>query len=246
MTTKDPVTDYVEKRVRAAAPAIKEAPKNIFQRINAVMQEIDYIKKDKKVSGGGANYAAVSHDQVVAMVRESVVKNGIVIYPEQLESKVLVARDKSKDIAMMLYEGEFNIHFVNIDDGADRLTVRIVGHANDNGDKAPGKAVTYATKSAILKVFAIETGENDESRNYKEPEVVYATTQQVSAFYDLLAATATEEGAIMQHACMNVLKYGQVYAFQQLPEQAANIVIGLLNEKMKRMNKEAEKTNAAE
>lgn len=213
-------------------------PRNIYQRINAVMQEIDYIKKDKKVSGGGANYSAVSHDQVVAMLRDSLVKHGIVYYPEQLNSTVLVARDKSKDIAMMLYEGEYNVHFVNIDDGADRLTVRIVGHANDNGDKAPGKAVTYATKSALLKVFAIETGENDESRNYKEPEVVYATPQQVSAFYDLLTATGTDESQVMQHACINVLKYGQVYDFPQLPEQHANIVIGLLDQKLKRMEKE--------
>jgi hypothetical protein len=213
-------------------------PRNIYQRINAVMQEIDYIKKDKKVSGGGANYSAVSHDQVVAMLRDSLVKHGIVYYPEQLNSTVLVARDKSKDIAMMLYEGEYNVHFVNIDDGADRLTVRIVGHANDNGDKAPGKAVTYATKSALLKVFAIETGENDESRNYKEPEIVYATPQQVSAFYDLLTATGTDESQAMQHACINVLKYGQVYGFAQLPEQHANIVIGLLDQKLKRMEKE--------
>jgi len=219
-------------------------PRNIYQRINAVMQEIDYIKKDKKVSGGGANYSAVSHDQVVAMLRDSLVKHGIVYYPEQLNSTVLVARDKSKDIAMMLYEGEYNVHFVNIDDGADRLTVRIVGHANDNGDKAPGKAVTYATKSALLKVFAIETGENDESRNYKEPEIVYATPQQVSAFYDLLTATGTDESQAMQHACINVLKYGQVYGFAQLPEQHANIVIGLLDQKLKRMEKE--KANAPE
>ncbi|QGH73243.1 MAG: ERF superfamily protein [Podoviridae sp. ctKoA10] len=219
-------------------------PRNIYQRINAVMQEIDYIKKDKKVSGGGANYSAVSHDQVVAMLRDSLVKHGIVYYPEQLNSTVLVARDKSKDIAMMLYEGEYNVHFVNIDDGADRLTVRIVGHANDNGDKAPGKAVTYATKSALLKVFAIETGENDESRNYKEPEIVYATPQQVSAFYDLLTATGTDESQAMQHACINVLKYGQVYGFAQLPEQHANIVIGLLDQKLKRMEKE--KVNAPE
>lgn len=219
-------------------------PRNIYQRINAVMQEIDYIKKDKKVSGGGANYSAVSHDQVVAMLRDSLVKHGIVYYPEQLNSAVLVARDKSKDIAMMLYEGEYNVHFVNIDDGADRLTVRIVGHANDNGDKAPGKAVTYATKSALLKVFAIETGENDESRNYKEPEIVYATPQQVSAFYYLLTATGTDESQAMQHACINVLKYGQVYGFSQLPEQHANIVIGLLDQKLKRMEKE--KANAPE
>jgi len=45
---------------------------------------------------------------------------------------------------------------------------------------------------------------------------------------------------------LNVLKYGQVYSFQQLPEQAANIVIGLLNEKLKRINKEAEKANEAQ
>ena len=34
----------------------------------------------------------------------------------------------------------------------------------DNGDKAPGKAVTYATKAAILKILYLETGENEESR----------------------------------------------------------------------------------
>lgn len=220
------------------------APKNIYQRINAVMQEIDYIKKDKKISGGGANYSAVSHDQVTAMVRDSLVKHGIMIYPEQVRSEVLVARDKSKDIAMMLYEGEYKIHFVNIDDGQDRVTVQIVGHANDNGDKAPGKAVTYATKSAILKVFAIETGENDESRNYKEPEVVYATPEQVGKFYDLIAATSSDETTVLNHACLNVLKYGQVYGFNQLPEQAANIVIGLLDQKLKRMSKDSSPESA--
>lgn len=218
--------------------------KNIYQRINAVMQEIDYIKKDKKISGGGANYSAVSHDQVTAMVRDSLVKHGIMIYPEQVRSEVLVARDKSKDIAMMLYEGEYKIHFVNIDDGQDRVTVQIVGHANDNGDKAPGKAVTYATKSAILKVFAIETGENDESRNYKEPEVIYATPEQVSKFYDLIAATSSDETTVLNHACLNVLKYGQVYAFTQLPEQSANIVIGLLDQKLKRMSKDSSSESA--
>lgn len=220
------------------------ATKNIYQRINAVMQEIDYIKKDKKISGGGANYSAVSHDQVTAMVRDSLVKHGIMIYPEQVRSEVLVARDKSKDIAMMLYEGEYKIHFVNIDDGQDRVTVQIVGHANDNGDKAPGKAVTYATKSAILKVFAIETGENDESRNYKEPEVVYATPDQVSKFYDLISATSSDETTVLNHACLNVLKYGQVYGFNQLPEQAANIVIGLLDQKLKRMSKDIQSAPA--
>lgn len=34
----------------------------------------------------------------------------------------------------------------------------------DEGDKAPGKGVSYATKNAMLKMFSIETGEDDEGR----------------------------------------------------------------------------------
>ena len=34
----------------------------------------------------------------------------------------------------------------------------------DNADKSPGMALSYATKYAILKVFNIETGEDEESR----------------------------------------------------------------------------------
>lgn len=133
---------------------------NIYQRINAVMKKITYIKKDAKVQG----YSAVTHDNVVSMVRAELVSNGIVIYPEQQESDLPIMRD-GKDIKMHLYTAEYLIHFVNIDKPDDRLTVKINSHANDNGDKAPGKALSYATKYAILKVFSLETGDNDESRS---------------------------------------------------------------------------------
>ncbi len=34
----------------------------------------------------------------------------------------------------------------------------------DNADKAPGKALSYAKKYAVLKLFEIESGEDEESR----------------------------------------------------------------------------------
>ena len=40
----------------------------------------------------------------------------------------------------------------------------MAAHANDHGDKAPGKSLSYATKGAILKALMIETGETDEGR----------------------------------------------------------------------------------
>lgn len=43
----------------------------------------------------------------------------------------------------------------------------------DAGDKAPGKAITYASKISHLKVFGIETGVNDESREeMRNPQLI--------------------------------------------------------------------------
>jgi len=140
---------------------------NIYQKINKVMQAVEYVQKDTAVSGGGANYKAVSHDQVVSVARKSLVENGVMIFPNQIKGEFLQMRDvnaKPTPIKMGLYSGTYEINFVNIDDGNDKITATIEAHANDNGDKAPGKALSYATKSAILKVLCLESGDNDESR----------------------------------------------------------------------------------
>ena len=140
---------------------------NIYQRINAVMKEVDYIKKDTRVRGGGQDYSAASYDQVVSAVRASMVKNGIAIEPNQVKGEFLVLRDVNatpQPIKMGLYSGWYDISLVNIDDPTDRTTSRVEAHATDNGDKAPGKALTYAVKQFVVKRFYFEAGENDESR----------------------------------------------------------------------------------
>ena len=152
---------------------------NIYQRINAVMKKVTYIKKDAKVQG----YAAVTHDNVVAMVRSELVENGIVIYPEQLSNDLPIMRDGDK-IKMHLYTADYLIHFVNIDKPEDRISVKINSHANDNGDKAPGKALSYAIKYAILKVFSLETGENDESRSEALATITPTQIKGINALLD--------------------------------------------------------------
>ena len=141
-----------------------------LQRIHAVMEEVSYVKKDAKVSG----YKAVSHDQLVSVARHLFVKYRIIIRPNQisgvLDERELVPTLIDGNIVnvaskMRMFKGVFDIDFVNVDDEKDVCIVQgIHGHALDNGDKAPGKAITYATKSAVLKILWIETGENDESR----------------------------------------------------------------------------------
>jgi hypothetical protein len=137
---------------------------NIYQRINAVMKAVRYVQKDASISGGGPSYKAVTHDQVVSVARAALVEHGIMIFPEQLEGKIEIMRNVEAGVKMHLYSGMYQINFVNIDNGEDRIVVKLEAHAADNGDKAPGKCITYATKAAILKVLFLETGENDESR----------------------------------------------------------------------------------
>ena len=128
--------------------------KNIYQRINAVMKEVTYVQKDKAVTGGGASYKAVTHDQVVSVIRSSLVSNGIVIETSQESGEFIVMRDLNatpQPVKMGLYRGRYTVKLVNIDKPEDRVLVSIDAHAQDNGDKAPGKCITYAVKTALVE-----------------------------------------------------------------------------------------------
>lgn len=158
-----------------------ETKMNIYQRINAVRKQIGYVQKDKSVSTGGGSYKAVTHDAVTGMVRSALIENGIVIVPSVVSA---VFHQKEPEAKQRLYEATYQIDFVNVDDPADKITTQQNAHALDNGDKAPGKAMSYATKYAILKLFNIETGEDEESR-YQQEE------SDVSAYLDAIQKAAT-------------------------------------------------------
>jgi len=73
---------------------------------------------------------------------------------------------------------ELEVDLINIDKPEDKISTISHGFALDPQDKAFGKAYSYAYKTALLKAFMIETGENDESRvnenNYKEEVITEA------------------------------------------------------------------------
>ena len=172
---------------------------NIYQRINAVMKAVKYVQKDSSVSGMGGGYKAVSNDQVVSVIREALVDNGIMVYPEQIEGSFLQMRDVNATptpIKMGLYTGTYKFTFVNVDNPEDKFTATVQAHANDNGDKAPGKALSYASKTVFLKVFCLETGENDESRE-DQRDINLITAAQVDQLLPLLCdeqGNYTEKG----------------------------------------------------
>ncbi len=139
-------------------------PLNLFQRINAIRAEVRTVAKDAQVSAGQGSYAAVTHDAVTRMVRPLMVKHGVVSLIQPRQSEMVDTGTNWGKRKLFQYRGQFLCTLVNTDNPDECIEMRIEAHADESGDKAPGKALSYAAKSFYLKVFAIETGEDDEVR----------------------------------------------------------------------------------
>lgn len=142
---------------------------NIYQRINKVREAVGFVLKDKSVSTGGGAYKAVTHDQVTGVLRAAMIEHGIICVPN-LETSVMntpMINVDGTQAKQARYDATYVVDFINVDAPEDRFSVRLEAHAMDNADKAPGKALSYAMKYAQLKVFMLETGENEEGRYQK-------------------------------------------------------------------------------
>lgn len=157
--------------------------KNLFQRINEIRKEVAYIQKDKSVSTGGGSYRAVTHDMVTAVTRESLVKHGVISWPNLVCSVMNepIQLEPAKVNKQYRYDATYDFTFANCDKMDEIIVIRIEAHAMDNADKAPGKALSYAKKYALLKLLDIETGEDEESRVPESFDIAPYITQMESA-----------------------------------------------------------------
>ena len=155
--------------VLAEAPELPQ-PLNLYQRLNAVRSRVHYVRKDKRVGEGG--YLAVTHDAVTALIREHLIREGVMLIPSLVKSAVvLTGTTTAKGIPFIRYEATYVFNVVNVDNPAECLKFDLEAHAIDQGDKAPGKALSYATKYAYLKLLSIESGEEEEERETQKPAI---------------------------------------------------------------------------
>lgn len=146
--------------------AVPSVEANIYERIMWVRNRVTRLGKDSQVSTGGAGqYKAISHDKVTAFIRPKMCQAGIFSFISCIESTdVETGAVTQKSRKIVQHRATFEITFATAHRKEDAFTVRQIAHADDFGDKAPGKAASYAMKYALLKTFMIETGEEDEER----------------------------------------------------------------------------------
>lgn len=147
---------------------------NIYEKMSAITTELTAVAKNLTVGVGKSAYKAVGEADVLAAVKPLEAKHGIYSYP--------IAREVIKDDVMTTrteYDGKVTekqnqfmriavtYRFVNTENSEEYIDIVSYGDGVDSQDKAPGKAMTYADKYALLKAYKIITGE-DPDQNYSE------------------------------------------------------------------------------
>lgn len=136
---------------------------NLAQKISAVMNDVQYLAKDDRVDAGkGKSYRAITEEKVTSVVRASMIKNGIVMFPTSMGSHIEseTVHTSSGDRVNRITHVDVVYRMVNTEDPSDYIDIASCGTGVDTQDKGSGKAMTYAYKYALLRTFAIPTGDD--------------------------------------------------------------------------------------
>jgi len=167
---------------------------NIYQKLAEIrkQEDVKYMQKDKGVGTGANAYKAITHDQVTSILNPYFSEYGVMVVPRQISGELNAAgKTTASGIPYTNYIGMYEINFVNIDDPTDKVSVILGAVGEDTNDKGPGKAHSYATKYAMLKILSIETGDGEESRQESKPE--YISLDQAIVIKDMIKASGADQ-----------------------------------------------------
>ena len=142
---------------------------NIYEKMSAITEEITAVAKNLNVGWGKNQYKAVGEADVLAAVKPIEAKHGVYSYPfgrRIIDNSVLTSvKSDGSETKQLFMRLEVIYRFVNTEKPEEYIDIVTYGDGVDPQDKAPGKAMTYADKYALLKAYKIITGD-DPDQNY--------------------------------------------------------------------------------
>ena len=156
--------------------------KNIYQKMLSVMENIEYLNKDDKVSYGNTNYRAMSEEKVTMTVRKELIKEGLVVFPVEQT----VVKDGQITTTNTVYK------MVNTENPEEYVILASSGQGADTQDKGVGKAMTYSFKYLLLRTFAIPTGEDPDKISSEQID----DEQKIAKIKDIIMKSDASENPI--------------------------------------------------
>lgn len=153
--------------------------KNIFETINAVMEEVGAVGKNSRNEQQKYMYRGV--DDVMNALNPAFIKHKLLMVPEVVSQKREERQTANgKNIIYSVLSVKYTFY---AEDGSSIYTI-VPGEGMDSGDKASNKAMSSAFKYACFQTFCIPTEEmKDPDAETPPPSTpVYATDQMRDTF----------------------------------------------------------------
>lgn len=165
---------------------------NIFEKMQKVTDEMSVVVKCLNVQvNKTSSYKAVSERDILDNVKPLETKYGIYSYPysrKVIDSDTLVKEtefinSRTDDVTTtktntLFMRIETIYRFVNVEKTDEFVDITTYGDGLDTGDKAPGKAMTYADKYALMKAYKISTGDDPDKDPSPESGYKKAETKE--------------------------------------------------------------------
>lgn len=151
---------------------------NIFEKLSAITAELNAVAKNLRVGEGRSSYKAVGEADVLAAVKPLETKYGVYSYPcarRIVDSDIVTTRKEYNgqvtETSKYFLRIETDYRFVNVEKPDEFIIVTTYGDGVDSNDKAPGKAMTYGDKYALLKAYKVITGDDPDQTASEETKV---------------------------------------------------------------------------
>ena len=218
----------------------------IKKKINMIMSEVEYLKKDDTVITNqrtGAGYKAISEEKVTTSVRNAMIKYGVVIIPVEQEHRredEILKDNQGNEKASRLTTVDTKYRIQNIDDKEDYIIAVSSGTGVDTQDKGIGKAMTYSYKYLLLRTFAIPTGEDTDKISSEVYDSQFnRNTQSLETETKEILLTENQKKIIDKLSDANKKKIIDKYSKNSIDEltiKEASEVISILNNKKEKEN----------
>jgi hypothetical protein len=158
-----------------------ENKKNLAVAIIKVMQAVKGIEKNTTVGSGSYGYKGVTDKDVKHAFNEAMATAGLCILPIDIDETTDLNRTEANGKQKLQVFTKVVTRYLLLHESGESQVITGYGHGIDNGDKASGKATTYALKNALLYAFLTPTGTIDDADNTHSNDLQQAPTPQKPA-----------------------------------------------------------------
>ena len=138
--------------------------RTIIEKLFDITHHMDNIEQDQTK---GIPYKITSWNKVNSEVKKQLKENKVLIIPRVLE------HTKEGNLTTV----RMNAEIINVENTSDRITLGdYVGYGIDSSDKGIGKAISYAYKYMLMKLFMTSVG-IDEDSEFSNPPITKTSNE---------------------------------------------------------------------